>query len=260
MKKTRIIFACALMLAVAGGITLRAAEEGRKEGKATVRTVHGTVQYLDHDSWLPVKPNMKFAAGVTIRTLADGEADLSVNGTASAVRVSSNTVVQIPTMSYVGTAREGDTTTMLDLKSGSILGNVKKVSANSRYEIMTPHGVAGIRGTDFQLTVTPYTKSDGTVAYQVTVSSITGQVLFAVSVSGQTAVKVLNTGESYRTPRGDDQGSGLVYDTPPLTQQSMIINAQELAAIVGDLIQPNNQPNNNQLFHPDPHHNDSSSL
>ena len=28
-------------------------------------------------------------------------------------------------------------------------GNVKKISGNSRYEIETPHGVAGIRGTDF---------------------------------------------------------------------------------------------------------------
>ena len=112
MKKNQIILGCALVLVLAGMTTLHAVEEGRKEGKATVRTVHGKVQYMDKGNWLPVKPNMKFPSGTTIRTGPDGEADVSVNGTSSAIRLTNSTTLQIPSMSYVGTAREGDTTTV----------------------------------------------------------------------------------------------------------------------------------------------------
>jgi hypothetical protein len=200
MKRTHIIFACALVLALAGAAFLHAAEEGRKDAKATVRSIHGTVQYLDNGSWLPVKPNMKFDAGITIRTGPDGTADISVNGTASAVRLTNNTVLQITTMTYVGSAREGDTTTMLNLETGTIVGNVKKISASSRYEIITPHGVAGIRGTDFRVDVRPIPveelKSDG-IKFDVTFSSITGIITVSAVIDGETVTRTLKTGTSW---------------------------------------------------------------
>ena len=71
MKRTQIMLACALVLALASVTTVRSAEEGLKEGKATVRAIHGTVEYLDNGAWLPAKVNMKFAPGITIRTGAD---------------------------------------------------------------------------------------------------------------------------------------------------------------------------------------------
>jgi len=148
---------------------------------------------MDNASWLPVKPNMKFAAGITIRTGADGVADISINGTSSAVRLTNNTTLQIPTMSYVGSAREGDTTTMLNLVSGSILGNVKKISANSRYEIVTPHGVAGIRGTDFSVEAIP--TPDG--KFDVTFNSITGVITVSAVINGATVTHTLTTGTSW---------------------------------------------------------------
>jgi hypothetical protein len=194
MKKLKLMVACALALAFASAMTLRAAEEGIKQGKATVRSVHGTVEYLDNNAWLPVKPNMKFQAGVTIRTGPDGSADISVNGTASAVRLTNNTTLQIPTMSYVGTQREGDTTTMLNLQSGAILGNVKKITANSRYEIMTPHGVAGIRGTDYQVEAIP--TSSGT--FNVTFNSVTGVITVSAVINGVTVTHTLTTGMSWQ--------------------------------------------------------------
>jgi hypothetical protein len=195
MKRITFMLACALVLALASVTSLRAAEEGIKQGKATVRTVHGTVEYQDQQNgaWLPVKPNMKFSAGVTIRTGADGAADISVNGTASAVRLTNATVVQIPTMYYVGSAREGDTTTMLNLQTGSVIGNVKKITANSRYEIMSPHGVAGIRGTDFRVEAIP--TSDG--RFKVKFDSITGVITVSAVIDGVTVTHTLTTGTSW---------------------------------------------------------------
>lgn len=193
MKKTNILLACAFLFALASFSTLRAVEEGHKEGKATVRSIHGTVEYLNNHVWLRVKPNMKLVAGSTIRTGADGTADISVNGTASAIRLTNSTTLEIPVMSYVGTAREGDTTTMLNLLSGSVIGNVKKISANSRYEIMTPHGVAGIRGTDFKIEAIP--TQDG--KFLVTFNSITGVITVSAVVNGVTVVHTLTTGTSW---------------------------------------------------------------
>jgi hypothetical protein len=191
MKKTQIALLCALTLIVVGSI--RAVEEGRKEGKATVRSVHGTVEYLDNSVWLPVRPNMKFDAGITIRTGSDGMADLSVNGFSSAVRITNNTTLQIPTMTYVGTAREGDTTTMLNLVSGSVLGNVKKITKNSRYEIMTPHGVAGVRGTDFGVSAILTEDHKWTVTF----NSITGTITVSAVINGVTVTHTLTTGTSW---------------------------------------------------------------
>jgi hypothetical protein len=176
-----------------GVTTLQSAEEGRKEGKATVRSVHGTVQYMENNAWLPAKPNMKFDAGITIRTGADGVADISINGTSSAVRLTNNTTLQIPAMSYIGSVREWDTTTRLNLVTGSILGNVKKISASSRYEIITPHGVAGIRGTDFSVEVIPTQNG----SFDVTFSSITGLITVSAVINGITVTHTLSTGTSW---------------------------------------------------------------
>jgi hypothetical protein len=190
MKRTQTLVALALVCILAGFTSLRAVEEGHKEAKATVRTVHGKVEYLQNGAWLAVHPNMKFAAGVTLRTGVDGTADISVNGTASAVRLTNNTTIQIPTMSYVGTPREGDTTTMINLMNGAILGNVKKITANSRYEIMTPHGVAGIRGTDFRVEAVP--TPDG--VFHVRFDSVTGIITVSAMINGVPVVHTLTTG------------------------------------------------------------------
>jgi hypothetical protein len=210
MKRTQIVLACVLVLALAGVTTLRSAEEGRKEGKATVRAVHGTVQYQDvqNGPWLPVKPNMRFAPGITIRTGPDGMADISVNGTASAVRLTNNTTLKIPTMFYVGSAREGDTTTMLNLESGSVIGNVKKITANSRYEIVTPHGVAGIRGTDFLVEAIP--TPDG--KFDVTFSSITGVITVSAVINGVTVTHTLTTGMSWEIGKDVTQMKAFIIE------------------------------------------------
>jgi hypothetical protein len=148
---------------------------------------------------------------VTLRTGANGTADISVNGTASAVRMTNSTTLQIPTMSYIGTSREGDTTTMLNLESGSILGNVKKISANSRYEIMTPHGVAGIRGTDFRVEAIP--TPDG--MFHVRFDSITGVITVSAVVNGQTITHTLSTGTSWE-----------IGDSPKQMEAQIIQNYQ----------------------------------
>jgi hypothetical protein len=210
MKRTQIILACALALTLAGVTALHAAEEGLKQGKAIVRSCHGIVQYQTqpNGAWLPVKVDMKFSAGVTVRTGPDGSADINVNGTSSTVRMTNNTTLQIPTMSYVGSRQEGDTTTMLNLETGTVIGNVRKISANSRYEIMSPHGVAGIRGTDFAVEVIHL--PDGNV--RVTFDSITGIITVSAVINGVTVTHTLTTGMRWEIGKNVEQMKAYILE------------------------------------------------
>jgi hypothetical protein len=137
-------------------------------------------------------------------------------------------------MTRSDTSRDSDEETMLDLQDGAILGNVKKISANSRYEIKTPHGVAGIRGTDYH--IKSHLESDG--RHTVTFTSITGQVIVSAVVDpgGPTVVKVLRDGESW-TP-----GNGDVVPTPIYELQLYENEMSSMMAALSPLGQPPQPP------------------
>ncbi len=134
----------------------------------------------------------------------------------------------IPEMFRVGPGREADTDTTLDLQLGTVLGNVKKLSASSRYEIRTPHGVAGIRGTDFQVTVVMETGG----AYVVTFTSVTGELTVSAVINpGESpVVKVLRTGESW-TP-----GNGDVVPAPPQVIQNALAQIGSISPVPAGII------------------------
>jgi hypothetical protein len=57
----------------------------------------------------------------------------------------------IVNLTGVDTGADRVSETLLDLKQGRISGTVKKLSAASKYEVKLPNGVAGIRGTIFDI-------------------------------------------------------------------------------------------------------------
>lgn len=213
MKKTLALFSCAAILAVLSGGALISAENGQMAGKATVRAAVGDVSYQSNGGELhKLHVNQTLEPGATVVTGPDSHCDLSVNGLSSVVRINPDSKIELSKMIAYGMSMSSDRETYLHLESGAILGTVKKVSGNSRYEIETPHGVAGIRGTDFQITIT--SRPDGT--YAVTFSSVQGQVIVAAEISGQTVTHILNTGQSW-TP-----GEGDVVATEPATQDQAL--------------------------------------
>jgi hypothetical protein len=107
--------------------------------------------------------------------------------------VEASTTLTIPEMDKIGAAREADTETQLDLKVGSILGQVKKVQANSSYEIKTPHGVAGIRGTDFSIKVNSLPNG----GFAVSFTCIQGTVVVSgLDAQGNVVTETLGKGQS----------------------------------------------------------------
>lgn len=76
--------------------------------------------------------------------------------------------------------------TSLNVSYGEVVGNVKKLAKGSAYNVRTPVGAAGIRGTTFQVRLVP-TVINGQNTFTLTLSTAEGVVLFtAVAPAGVT--------------------------------------------------------------------------
>src|SRR5690606_22284182 len=114
--------------------------------------------------------------------------DLFLGENGPVVRVTEDTTVGIDRLTVDDLGAEKIIETQLDLRSGRILGNVKKLAATSKYEVKTPQGVAGIRGTRYDIS------ADGTVTV------VEGQVVVVYIVEGQPVSVTVNAGQTARPP------------------------------------------------------------
>lgn len=197
--KQRGSFTKMLTCAVLLGAALLTSTAEAAVGKAVVRAVRGSADYSDGSgSWLPLKVGRVLKPGAIIRTSADSQVDLFLEQNGPVVRVTESTQLAIERLSYENTGVESVIDTGLDLRSGRILGNVKKMAEASKYEVKTPNGVAGIRGTEYDISADgKVTVLDGSV------------VVVYVKADGTVITQVVNPGQTF------DPTTGLVRDTTP---------------------------------------------
>jgi hypothetical protein len=124
-----------------------------KDNRAIVRAIHGSAQMSNNkgQTWQNAKVGSYLGANSAIKTAADSTADLFLGDNGPVVRVTPDTQLGIDKLTVENTSIEKVIETQLDLKSGRILGSVKKMAAASKYEVKTPVGVAGIRGTEYSI-------------------------------------------------------------------------------------------------------------
>ena len=132
------------------------------------------------------------------------------NADQNIVRLFENTVLQVDKLTSMETGAGTVSETQLDLQRGRIFGNVKKMSAASRYEVKLPNGVAGIRGTIYTLS------AEGVV--QVLVGSV---VIAYVGADGNTVTQVVMGGQQF------DAKTGQVTSIPDFNQKEMVKLAKE---------------------------------
>jgi len=220
------LVACGIALAMVGSLAAQTPEQGA----AKVVRIKGSARFTTGGNvWQPLKLGAVLKTGAIIQTgldkgsyvdlvLGDGDAPMpsaSVTrsvGSADAtppnagggggggggakvdqnvVRLFENTVLGVDKLSTLNTGADVVTETQLDLKAGHILGTVKKMSANSKYEIKLPKGVAGIRGTWYDVTADGMLKvMDGSV------------VLAAVKDDGTVATQVVNSNQQFDSQTG----------------------------------------------------------
>lgn len=171
------------MLALVPGAA--SAEPVFQAGFATIVRVQGEARYmvLGDTNWYPLLAGKILGVGTIIQTSHDGIVDMAlgkaiefpqaepvpdriafapdakVRGMVSfrpaveqnMIRMIGDTVLGIDELVLTDTGLDTVSETELDLKYGRVFATVKKLSAPSKYFIKIPGGVAGVRGTFFEI-------------------------------------------------------------------------------------------------------------
>jgi hypothetical protein len=198
--------------------------ESSKQRSGKVVRIKGDARYSTGNKiWQPLKVGTVLRAGNVVQTAPNSFVDIVVNEEATAtavaikpisvtpsatstgsgagaisspdqdvIRVLDDTYLVFDSLSATDTGADTVTETLLDLKKGSIFGNVKKQAAASRFEVKIPNGVAGIRGTIFLIS------ASGNIA------CMTGSVVAAYTdSSGNVATQVVGAGQQFNTNTGE---------------------------------------------------------
>jgi len=117
-----------------------------------VRRTIGQVFYSRGQTSQPARKGIQLKlVGDTITTKQGASAVLAIDIGTGLIRVSENTTL---TVQKLLTGRGGERITELQLKTGQVRLQLRPLTdTNSRVEIHTPAGVAGVRGTDFGVSV-----------------------------------------------------------------------------------------------------------
>jgi hypothetical protein len=223
-----------LMVSTAGAQTAT-------QGTAKVVRMKGSARYTTGNNvWVPLKVGSRLKPGTVIQTslekgsyvdlvlLGEGEgvAPLgSGSGSTAAtdsiffqpsveqntVRIWENSVLAIDKLTSTETGADVVTETQLDLRKGRIFGNAKKMSAASKYEVKIPNGVAGIRGTTYEIS------AEGVV--RVLVGSV---VIAYVGADGTVVTQVVMGGQQF------DARSGQISAIPDFNQQEMVKASKDM--------------------------------
>jgi hypothetical protein len=193
---------CGIAFALLSAVATQAQEQ---QGKAKVVRIKGKARYsVAGSEWKPLHVGDVLQAGTVIQTASksrvdfitsDGEAPPSgakSNGDNStyaptadqnSVRIMEDSALAIDKFTRTQTGTEPVVDVELDLQRGRVLGNIKKMTAGSKFEVKIPNGVCGIRGTAFDIraegvitvytgsVVVAYVGSDGNPVTQVVVGN-----------------------------------------------------------------------------------------
>jgi hypothetical protein len=193
MNKTATlsVYAAALgLFAVCGGLSDAMAQV--KSGKAKVTAAgEGSRYSTSADVWLPLKTGSSLPEGAIVAT-AGSPTDLSIDS--SIVRVQPNSTLKLDKLAGGSAAGVKVIDTQLNLADGAIGANVRKLAAGARYEVKTPGGVAGIRGTKIHV------KTMVLNGKRITIySAVEGTCDVAETTPAGVVTVVLNMGESFIT-------------------------------------------------------------
>ena len=221
--KMKILWVVAVSF-LASSLMNDAQAQQTRAGKAEVRNVRGSAKYSQGGGvWVPLKVGTVLRAGSVVQTGPDTIVDFFLGDNGPVVRMTGETQLGFDKLSIMGGGVEPVIETQLNITNGRILGNVKKLAAASNYTIKTPTGQAGVRGTDYEVTVTVRGQE-----YVVTYTSVNGTLVATALVGGNQITRTINTGESW-TPGTQD-------NPEPITtaQRNAIIGEiQEALDIIG---------------------------
>ena len=191
-------------------------------GAAQVKKVVGTATYTDAKGGGPIKEGDILMQGATITTGAGSYVDLDMGVNGNALRVEADSTLTLNKLDYTR-AGEVIVNTELEVKKGSTVANVvNKLSKASKYEIKTPAGVAGIRGTVLRAGTTRIVCLIGTVSF--------------VPVAGGGVQLVIKGGAGFSVGNAGVQNAPAV-ETTGLARTTVSLTANTVANMVSQVVQ-----------------------
>ena len=130
--------------------------------------------------------------------------------------------------------------TELNLSFGEIVGNVKKLKGTSNYNIRTPVGAAGIRGTTFRIVFRP--TGDGR-AFNFQITTAEGLVVFEGTTPGSADVPVAANQEITVTVDVNPETQQVTVTSPVQTTQMSQQSQQQINQVVEQVVQAVQQTN-----------------
>ena len=187
---------------------------------------------------MPLRVNQELSPGTDLKTGADSQIFLQVNGVTSTVEMTESTEMTLTKMLEMGSFFSPDTSTELKLDGGTVLGNVKKISANSDYKVTVPNGVAGIRGTSFEVTVTVDNNGGLTIRFTSAKGDVFCQVSVPPGTLGQTS-QTLHTGDTWVVTGTIARGITTLNSPttlPPAALGIIVLDIEHMLQVVGTAI------------------------
>lgn len=128
---------------------------------AKTRNVRGEARYKTEvgGKWKPLVLGTKLTPGAVIETGKASQVDLFLADIGSVIRMTESTQLSLDTLAFAKTNEDRLIEVELDLKVGTIMGNLlnrvsvsgSKVAAGSKYEVKIPNGKCAIHGTEFKI-------------------------------------------------------------------------------------------------------------
>lgn len=147
-----MIFKSAALAALIAAFTFSTSANGA-ENHVLVTAVGGNVTYsTGGGAFVPVPVGTHLHKGDVIKTGPSSHADLEVGHNVGVIQITPETTFGITEATVTDTPADTVSASEFDLSTGAIYAKINKLSKASRYEIRTPKGIAGVRGTTIFLT------------------------------------------------------------------------------------------------------------
>ncbi len=131
---------------------------------AGIEASHATVVQMDGDAqalkagtsdWIALSQDMVLSEGDTLKTGNDTELILELAGEAKTAQLTVRPNTEMSFETFYHEAGKESEQTLLDVSVGGILIQAEKLRGESKFEVKTPTSIAGIRGTIFEVQVSP---------------------------------------------------------------------------------------------------------
>jgi hypothetical protein len=140
-------------LVVAAVMVAPASAQNTKSREAMVTALAGDARYSSGGgASAPVALGTRLHEGDVLTTTAGSHIDIDLGDNVGILQLAPNSTLALRTLKSTRTDAELVTETDTDLKKGMLYFKVNKLAKASRFEISTPKGIAGIRGTSGSIT------------------------------------------------------------------------------------------------------------